>query len=56
MDFVIDGNAYLNVAISVSRNIAFRDKTIGADYFVEDVLNEGEFILKDQVKVQFRNF
>lgn len=56
MDFVIDGNAYLNVAISVSRNIAFKDKTIGAQYYVEDILNEGEFILKDQVKVQFRNF
>ncbi len=56
MDFVIDGNAYLNVAISVSRNIAFRDKTIGAQYYVEDVLNDGEFIIKDQVKLQFRNF
>jgi 5'-3' exonuclease len=56
MDFVIDGNAYLNVAVSVSRNIAFRDKTIGAQYCVEDILNDGEFILKDQVKVQFRNF
>jgi len=56
MDFVIDGNAYLNVAASVSINIAFRDKTIGAQYYVEDILNEGEFILKDQAKLQFRNF
>jgi hypothetical protein len=56
MDFVIDGNAYLNVAVSVSRNIAFRDKSIGAQYYVEDILNEGEFILKEQVKIQFRNF
>jgi hypothetical protein len=56
MDFVIDGNAYLNVAISVSRNIAFNDKSIGTDYYVNDIFNEGEFILKEQVKIQFRNF
>jgi len=56
MDFVVDGNAYLNVAVSVARNIAFRDKSIGSKYYVNDILNDGEFILKEQVKIQFRNF
>jgi 5'-3' exonuclease len=56
MDFVIDGNAYLNVAVSVSRNIAFRDKRIGSKYYVNDILNDGEYILKEQVKLEFRNF
>jgi hypothetical protein len=56
MDFIIDGNAYLNVAISVSRNIAYRDKAIGSKFYVNDIFNDGKFILKEQVKIQFRNF
>lgn len=56
MDFIIDGNAYLNVAISVTKNIAYRDKTIGAKYYVNDIFNEGKSILKEEVKIQFRNF
>lgn len=56
MDFIIDGNAYLNVAISVSRNIAFNDKSIGSKYYVDDIFNENQYILKEQVKIQFRNF
>jgi len=56
MDFIIDGNAYLNVAISVTKNIAYRDKTIGAKYYVNDIFNEGKSILKQEVKIQFRNF
>ena len=56
MDFIIDGNAYLNVAISVTKNIAYKDKTIGAKYYVNDIFNEGKSILKEEVKIQFRNF
>lgn len=56
MNFVIDGNAYLNVAISVTRSIVYRDKSIGAKYYVNDIFNEDKFLLKEQVKIQFRNF
>jgi hypothetical protein len=56
MDFIIDGNAYLNVAINVTKNICFRDKTVGAKYYVNDIFNEGKHILKEQVKLEFRNF
>lgn len=56
MDFIIDGNAYLNVAINVSKNIAYRDKSIGTKYYVNDIFNDNKFILKEQVKIQFRNF
>ena len=56
MDFIIDGNAYLNVAINVSKNIAYRDKSIGSKYYVNDIFNDGKFILKEQIKIQFRNF
>jgi len=56
MDFVIDGNAYLNVAISVTKSIAYRDKSIGSKYYVNDIFNDGKSILKEEVKIQFRNF
>jgi len=56
MDFVVDGNAYLNVAISVARSMVFRDKSLGNTYYVDDVFNKGGYILKEQVRIQFRNF
>lgn len=56
MDFLVDGNAYLNVAISVVRNITYRDKSIGSKYYVNDIFNEGKYMLKDQVKIKFRDF
>lgn len=56
MDFVVDGNAYLNVAISVAKSMAYKDKSIGPQYYVEDMLNDGEFILRESIKIQFRNF
>lgn len=56
MDFIIDGNAYLNVAVNVTKTIMFNDKSIGNEYYVNDIFNEGKFILKESVKIQFRNF
>lgn len=56
MEFVVDGNAYLNVAVSVVRNIVYRDKSIGVNYYVNDIFNDGKFLLKDRVKIEFRNF
>lgn len=56
MDLIIDGNAFINVAISVTKSVAFKDKRVGETYYVNDLFNEGNFLLKDQIKVSFRNF
>jgi 5'-3' exonuclease len=56
MDFIIDGNAYLNVAISVTRSMVFRDKRFGNKYWVNDILNDGGKILKEEIKVKFKDF
>lgn len=56
MDFIIDGNAYLNVAVSIIKNLLYKDKNIGSNYYVNDIFNEGQTILKEEVKIQFRNF
>lgn len=56
MDLIIDGNAFINVAISVTKSLSSRDKRVGEAYYVNDLFNDGEFILKDHVKTTFRNF
>tara|TARA_Y100000389_G_scaffold177628_1_gene190063 strand:- start:1171 stop:2322 length:1152 start_codon:yes stop_codon:yes gene_type:complete len=56
MDFIIDGNAFLHVAIGVSKSMVFKDRSLGNTYYVEDLFNEGKFILKDPVRIQFRDF
>lgn len=56
MFLVIDGNAFLNVAISVTKSVAFKDKTIGEKYYVEDLFSDQKAILKEHVRISFRNF
>jgi 5'-3' exonuclease len=56
MDLIIDGNAFINVAISVTKTQALRDKRTGETYYVNDLFNDGGFILKEHVKLTFRNF
>lgn len=56
MDFVIDGHAFLNVSLNVTKNMVFNDRTLGNKYWVNDLFNEGEYILKDQVRIFFRDF
>jgi len=56
MDLIIDGNAFINVAISVAKSMSNQDKRTGDAYYVNDLFNDGGFILKDHVKVAFRNF
>lgn len=55
MHLVIDGNAFINVAISVTKSVTSRDKSIGEVYYVEDLFNDG-FRLKDAVRISYRNF
>lgn len=55
MNLVIDGNAFINVAISVTKSVTSKDKSIGEVYYVEDLFNDG-FRLKEAVRLSFRNF
>lgn len=55
MHLVIDGNAFINVAISVTKSVTSRDKSIGEVYYVEDLFNDS-FRLKDAVRISYRNF
>jgi 5'-3' exonuclease len=56
MDLIIDGNAFINVAISVTKNLTLKDKRTGEAYYVNDLFNDGSFILKEHVRLSFRNF
>jgi 5'-3' exonuclease len=56
MDLVIDGNAFINVAISVTKSLSSKDKRVGDVYYVNDLFNEGGFMLKEHVKITFKNF
>jgi 5'-3' exonuclease len=56
MDLIIDGNAFINVAISVTKAQTSRDKRSIDQYWVNDLFNDDGFILKDHVRTAFRNF
>lgn len=56
MNIVIDGNAFLNVAASIVKNILLQDKRVGERYFVSDLLDDDKFILKQASKDSFRSF
>lgn len=56
MDLIVDGNAFINVAISVTKSQALNDKRTGDTYFVNDLFNDGNSILKEHVRTTFRNF
>ncbi len=56
MDLIIDGNAFINVAISVTKSLSAKDKRTGDAYYVNDLFNDDGFMLKDHVRVTFRNF
>ena len=56
MDLIIDGNAFINVAISVTKSLSFKDKRTGDAYYVNDLFNDDGFMLKEHVRVTFRNF
>lgn len=56
MDLIIDGNAFINVAISVTKSLSAKDKRTSDAYYVNDLFNDDGFMLKDHVRVTFRNF
>jgi 5'-3' exonuclease len=56
MDLIIDGNAFINVAISVTKSLSSRDKRTGDAYYVNDLFNDNGVILKEHIKIQFRDF
>lgn len=56
MDLIVDGNAFINVAISVAKSQAAKDKRTDEAYYVNDLFNDGGFILKEHIRTSFRNF
>ena len=56
MVYLIDGNAYLNVAANVIKRILFSDKSIGNEYYMKDIFNEGRYMLKETSRIKFRDF
>lgn len=56
MNIVIDGNAFLNVASSIVKNILLSDKRVGEKYYVTDLTDDDKFILKQASKDAFRSF
>ena len=56
MDLIIDGNAFINVAISVTKTLSSKDKRAGDVYYVNDLFNDGGFSnmgVSDQVMDTF---
>jgi 5'-3' exonuclease len=56
MNIVIDGNAFLNVATSIVKNILANDRSVGERYYVNDLLSDDKFMLKQASKDQFKKF
>lgn len=56
MNLIIDGNAFLNVAVSIVKNILANDKRVGEKYYVTDLLNDDTFMLKQASKDTFKSF
>ena len=56
MDLIIDGNAFINVAISVTKSSTMRDRRTEEKYYVNDLFNDNSFLLKDHIRISFRNF
>ena len=46
MDLIIDGNAFINVAINVTKSVSLKDKRTGDVYYVNDLFNDGSVMLK----------
>lgn len=56
MNIVIDGNAFLNVSVSIVKNILLKDRNIGDRYYVSDIVDSSKFLLKQEAKEQFKRF
>lgn len=56
MDLIIDGNAFINVAISVTKTSTMGDRRTDEKYYVNDLFNDNSFLLKDHIRISFRNF
>lgn len=55
MNLIIDGNAFLNVVLSVIKGANKRDSRSDETYYVNDLFND-KYILKEHVKIHFRTF
>ena len=56
MNLIIDGNAFINVAVSIVKNILKNDRRVGEQYYVSDLLDDDHFMLKQISKDTFGRF
>lgn len=56
MIIIIDGNAFLNVSVSIVKNILSNNPAIGSSYFVPDIMDDSKFMLKQLSKHKFKEF
>ena len=55
MNLIIDGHAFLNVAINVTKAVTEKDARIGQKYWVHNLFEDRD-MLKEDVRIYFRNF
>jgi hypothetical protein len=55
MNLIIDGHAFLNVAINVTKAVTEKDARIGQKYWVNNLFEDRD-MLKEDVRIYFRNF
>jgi 5'-3' exonuclease len=55
MNLIIDGHAFLNVAINVTKSVMEKDARIGQKYWVNNLFEDRD-MLKEDVRIYFRNF
>jgi hypothetical protein len=55
MNLIIDGHAFLNVSINVTKSAVERDLRVGKQYWIHNLLEDRD-TLKEHAKVYFKNF
>lgn len=55
MNLIIDGHAFLNVAINVTKSVTEKDLRVGQKYWVNNLFEDRD-TLKEDARIYFRNF
>ena len=55
MNLIIDGHAFLNVAINVTKAVTEKYASVGQKYWVHNLFGNRDY-LKEEVRINFRNF
>jgi 5'-3' exonuclease len=55
MNLIIDGHAFLNIAINVTKAVTEKDLRVGQKYWVNNLFEDRD-MLKEDARIYFRNF